>query len=141
MRANLNAATPLQELADLSIKFGSDKTRYCPVYETYFCESRDRDLNFLEIGIGGYDDPRAGGASLRMWESYFPRAKIFALDYHEKQAHAAERVKVFQGRQEDPVLLRRIANEIGRIDIVLDDGSHVSEHVITSFGEFYAKIA
>jgi hypothetical protein len=34
----------------------------------------------LEIGVGGYDSPISGGESLRMWKTYFPFAKIFALD-------------------------------------------------------------
>jgi hypothetical protein len=141
MRANLKAAPQLMELAGLSEQFGSDKTRYCPIYEEYFYGSRDLDLNFFEIGIGGHGDPQAGGASLRMWESYFPNAKIFALDYHDKQAHAAERVKVYQGSQDDKALLRRIADEIGRIDIVLDDGSHVCQHVIASFEALFPLLA
>jgi demethylmacrocin O-methyltransferase len=33
----------------------------------------------LEIGVGGYDSP-ISGESLRMWKTYFPFAKIFALD-------------------------------------------------------------
>ena len=29
--------------------------------------------------VGGYDDPCAGGASLRMWADYFPRALVVGL--------------------------------------------------------------
>src|SRR5262245_30215463 len=37
---------------------------YAPHYHNHFDPVRHRRLNVLEIGIGGYDDPNAGGGSL-----------------------------------------------------------------------------
>jgi hypothetical protein len=95
---------------------------------------RDKEINFLEIGVGGYHRPDFGGASLRMWKAYFSRANIFGLDIHDKSALEEDRIRIFQGRQSDPIALGHIASEIGRIDVVLDDGSHISSDVIASFG-------
>src|SRR5882757_4722459 len=49
---------------------------YCQHYERHFAPLRKKSLTLLEIGIGGYDDPKAGGASLRMWRKYFSRGLI-----------------------------------------------------------------
>lgn len=141
MQANLFVPTPKRELFDLCTQFGSDKLLFCPIYEDYLINSRNNEINFFEIGIGGYDDPNAGGASLRMWEAYFPKANIYALDFYDKQAHAAPRVKIFKGSQDDEALLTKIAGEIGRIDVVLDDGSHHSSHVIKSFQVLFPLLA
>jgi hypothetical protein len=115
-------------LAEIAKKYGTDKINKYAVYERYLASVRNEPVNFFEIGIGGYDDPKAGGASLRMWKEYFPAGKIFGLDYHDKSAHAEDRIRIYKGSQTDEAVLRGIAKDIGRIDIILDDGSHVSPH-------------
>ena len=88
----------------------------------------------LEIGIGGSkDDPCSGGASLRMWRQYFRKSMIYGVDIVNKRCLEEKRIKVFQGDQNDPEFLQRIAAQIGKIDIIIDDGSHISAHIITSF--------
>jgi len=78
---NLNTAMTGHDLADLARQYGTDKVPKCPIYERYFEILRDKDINFLEIGIGGYDNPNAGGESLRMWKAYFAKAHIYGLDF------------------------------------------------------------
>jgi hypothetical protein len=121
------------ELSSLATRYGSDKASKCGVYERYFNPIRHKELNFLEIGIGGYDDPKAGGGSLRMWKHYFPKAQIFGIDYYDKSVHEEARVKIFRGSQDDSGFLNIVAKAIGRIDVILDDGSHISAHIIKSF--------
>jgi voltage-gated potassium channel Kch len=106
---------------------------YGPHYERHFAGLRHRALNILEIGIGGYEDPRAGGASLQLWKAYFPRARVFGIDLHDKTALEEPRIKTFRGDQADAAFLRRVVQEIGHVDIVIDDGSHVNAHVIAAF--------
>lgn len=43
------------------------------------------------------------------------------------------RIRTIRGDQSDPDSLNRVLAEIGRPDIVIDDGSHVSRHVLTRF--------
>lgn len=112
---------------------GEDGHGYVRHYETYFAPLRLRRLNILEIGIGGYSDPEAGGGSLRMWRTYFPRSMVFGIDIHEKSIHDERRIKTFRGSQVDEHFLRRVLDEIGRVDIIIDDGSHINEHVIRTF--------
>ena len=49
-------------------------------------------------------------------------------------------VIVFQGSQADPDFLKW-AGEIGRLDIVIDDGSHFNEHVIVSVQNLFPLLA
>jgi hypothetical protein len=129
------------DLASLARAHGTDKVPKCPIYERYLGVWRDKEINFLEIGVGGYHRPDFGGASLRMWKAYFSRANIFGLDIHDKSALEEDRIRIFQGRQSDPIALGHIASEIGRIDVVLDDGSHISSDVIASFEFLFPLLA
>lgn len=125
------------ELSRLALLHGSDKNAghsYTALYHSHFAPLRGEPLKLLEIGIGGYEDPDAGGASLRMWRDYFPQGEIFGLDYHPKHI-SEERIRVFQGSQADPRVVARLIEAAGDggFDIIIDDGSHRSEHVTTTF--------
>ena len=127
----------------LALKHGTDKFThgYIPIYESHFSPLRLRKMNILEIGVGGYKDPNAGGESLRMWKEYFPNSIIHAVDIYDKTPHEEERIRIFQGSQNDPDFLKRIAQKAESLDIVIDDGSHVNEHVITSFLTLFPLLA
>jgi hypothetical protein len=131
-------------LSELALVYGTDKQvrhRYAQHYQRHFEPLRRRELNILEIGIGGYKNPKAGGQSLRMWKAYFPKARIFGIDIYDKTAHDEERIKTFQGSQTDTGFLKRVVEEIGRVDIIIDDGSHYNEHVIKSFKFLFPLLA
>ena len=68
-----------------------------------------------------------------MWKDYLPHASIYALDFHQKNLAEDERVRIFCGSQADGNMLRRIVAEMGRSDVVVDDGSHRSSDLIASF--------
>jgi len=94
---------------------------YTPHYEKHFRNLRRKKLCILEIGVGGYEDPNAGGASLRMWKYYFPKSLIFSLDIYDKTKLQERRIKIFQGSQNDPDFLRKLVEQMGGVDIVIDD--------------------
>jgi hypothetical protein len=81
----------------LSMKHGTDKLThgYIPRHEKNFSSLRIGKMNILEIGVGGYDDPKSG-KSLRMWEEYFPNSMIYGIDIHNKRPHEKKRIKIFQ---------------------------------------------
>lgn len=139
--ASLICRNDLQKLATI---FRTDKWNahwYIPHYERYFRGRQLRRLNILEIGVGGYEDPNFGGHSLRMWKAYFPKSRIYGIDCYDKRALEEPRVRIFQGRQEDPAFLRQVAEAIGRLDIVIDDGSHANAHVIAAFEILFPLMA
>ncbi len=136
LRLQMAAAQARDNLTQLALLYGSDKAgshHYTQHYQRHFAPLQQRPLNLLEIGVGGYDDPEAGGGSLRMWKSFFPHGKIFGLDYYDKSPLEEERIRIYRGDQSDEQLLRKIATEMGSLDIVIDDGSHFNPHILKSF--------
>lgn len=113
---------------------------YTPHYSTHFKKFRRKKINLLEIGVGGYENPIFGGHSLRMWKRYFPFGKIYSIDIFDKTQLAEHRIKIFQGSQTDLDFLNKVVNEIGTLDIIIDDGSHINSHVIESFEFLFPKL-
>ncbi len=131
-------------LVPLGEFFRTDKWNshwYLKHYQYYFKPLRRKKLNLLEIGAGGYEDPQHGGKSLRMWKAFFPKAMIYSIDIYDKRALQENRIRIFQGSQADEAFLRKIAAEIGRLDIVIDDGSHDNAHVIKTFRTLFPLLA
>ncbi|NHN54549.1 class I SAM-dependent methyltransferase [Calidifontibacter sp. DB0510] len=88
-----------------------------------------RPLRFLEIGV-------AEGGSQVFWRSFFgPEATIFGVDIDPSCAGLVDPTvaQVRIGSQDDPAFLRSVVEEMGGVDVVLDDGSHISEHQQASF--------
>lgn len=130
-------------LRDLAVAMGTDKEgahSYAAAYERHLGHLRGRPITLLEIGIGGYADPGKGGASLRMWKAYFPQARIYGLDLEDKSALAEDRITILRGDQGDSLFLEELATCHGPFDVIIDDGSHRCEHVITSFRALFPHV-
>lgn len=126
--------THADPLSVLALEHGTDKAAdhwYTPHYHRRFRELRDEPITLLEIGIGGYDDPAAGGESLRMWREYFSAATIVGLDISVKAP--IEGCRIEQGDQSDPRVLERLAETYGGFDVIIDDGSHRPDDVMQSW--------
>jgi hypothetical protein len=124
----------------LAKKHGTDKWgahRYAQHYQRHLEQFRDQDFNLLEIGIGGYKREGKGGASLRAWEEFFPKAQIVGLDIEDKSFVDGGRIRSYQGSQDDPELLQRIHRESGPFLVIIDDGSHRPHHIRDSFAILY----
>ena len=123
----------LNRLAGL---FGSDKYGfhfYTEQYMKLFSPLRKQKLKILEIGIGGFEDPDQGGASLLAWQYFFPNASIYGIDLYDKTKLDSKRIKTFKGSQVDRNFLTDVINNTGRMDIIIDDGSHIPIHQVESF--------
>jgi hypothetical protein len=94
----------------------------------------------LEIGIGGYQDPVSGGNSLYMWRSYFRRATVYGVDIYEKRLDEYPGIVALRADQSDPRSLQRIIATCPVFDVIIDDGSHIGEHVVTSFTELFPAL-
>jgi hypothetical protein len=137
------------ELCTLAKKYGVDKCTghsYTPVYNELLTNLRSEKLSILEIGIGNMElmkpyvlDHYKPGASLRMWRDYFPNAEIFGCDIVPEVIFTEERIKTFLVDQSNTVSLLQLMNSIKSVsssmelDIILDDGSHIEEHMRLSF--------
>ena len=132
-----------KDLSELAARFGSDKWGgrwYTPHYQKHFEPYRELPVKVLEIGIGGYDAIDAGGESLRMWKHYFRRGLIYGLDIFTKTGVEESRVSVVQGDQGDEAFLDSLGSDLGPFDIIIDDGSHMSHHVLASFNALFPHV-
>jgi hypothetical protein len=131
-------------LSDLSTRYGSDKWGglhwYTSHYMNHFSPLRYDPVRVLEIGIGGYKYESSGGGSLHMWQRFFPRGLVYGLDLYPKPNVHGSRIHTIQGDQNDRSFLRSLAARYGPFDIIIDDGSHVNEHVRTSFEELFGCV-
>lgn len=123
-------------LEELSHRYRTDKHDahfYLQHYDHHFTSRRSTPVTLLEIGVGGDDDPNAGGESLRMWREYFPDGRIIGVDRFEKRLELEDRITVLHGDQRDGSFLHTVGLDWGPFDIVIDDGSHVCSDVIHAF--------
>lgn len=126
-----------RSLTDFAKEHRTDKWGvhfYTPHYERYLGHLRDESFTLLEIGIGGYAHELTGGASLRMWEQFFPHATIVGLDIEDKEFVRTERIHPVLGSQTDEAVLGEIVRTHGAPLVVVDDGSHVPADIIATFG-------
>jgi hypothetical protein len=74
-----------------------------------------------------------------MWKQYFgPLATIIGIDIRpECAAFEEDQINIRVGDQSDPAFLRSVVEEFGIPDVVLDDGSHIMNHIKASFDYLY----
>lgn len=113
---------------------------YVDIYEAYLRDFVDDPFRLLEIGIGVsgenwdakivHGGNSEGGASLKMWQDYFPKAEIYALDINPASKFENVRVKTFVVDQGSRSELEDFKRQIGNIqfDLIIDDGSHRGDH-------------
>lgn len=111
-------------------------THYFEAYQAIFGLRRAQALRILEIGV-------YRGASLHLWKKYFdnPETVIVGIDIDPTCARfdsSSEKVHVRIGSQADAAFLEAIGREFGPFDIIIDDGSHHSSHMIASFNHLFA---
>jgi Methyltransferase domain len=109
---------------------------YLPIYDRYLAKYRGTDVKMLEIGV-------YKGGSLHLWREYLgPRATIYGIDINPDCA-AVDGVdgQVRIGSQADPAFLARVVQEMGGVDIVLDDGSHIGRHIRASLDALFPLLA
>lgn len=132
----------MKKLQEIGEQTNTDKSRhsykgmsYLNIYEKHFEEIRNEVKCFVEIGV-------LNGASLKMWEEYFPNAIIYGIDIEPNtKQYESGRIKILVGDQNDDNFLESVSQQIGEIDILLDDGSHITRHQIKSFNYLYKNVS
>ena len=116
---------------------GSPGHNYTEIYQKNFEKLQNKSLNILEIGFGG-------GDSLKMWADFFEKSNIFCIDNNlsriEEYGYTQhERIKIFFGDQSNGDSIVQAMKQIGvdKLDIIIDDGSHIREHIITTFNTLF----
>lgn len=128
----------MSTLNKIAESFGTDKSsdihNYCVKYEKYLPFERYNRLNILEIGV-------LDGQSLKTWKDYFYNSNILGIDINpDCKQYEEKRILVEIGSQADNIFLNDVMRTHGPFDMILDDGSHMNEHVIFSFEHLFQSV-
>ncbi len=93
-------------------------------------------VRLLEIGVWR-------GGSLGLWRRYFgEQAVIFGLDIDPKSAtFGSTDGEIRIGSQVDSEFMRAVIEEMGGVDVIIDDGSHLSAHVVHTLRELWPLLS
>ena len=100
---------------------------YFENYESAFEGLQKRNLVVVEAGV-------LDGGSLKMWQSFFgSTSRIIGIEKNPKAVELRSLgVEIFIADQESKADLRKVFEEIGPIDVFIDDGGHTAKGQIIS---------
>lgn len=141
----------MDKLTELAVKFSCDKLYTHSYIETGFYADQLAKVDvrrLLEIGIGFESMIRplvpryVHGASLKMWEEYFPQANIFSCDILPETLVNEGLISSVVCDQYDAGDLIRMAKGFGgNFDVIIDDGCHHPLAQVTSFYTLWPYLA
>jgi hypothetical protein len=108
---------------------------YFEIYHRHLERLRDRPLTVVEFGV-------FHGGSLQMWKDYFgPKARIVGVDLNPVCKDLAEdRIEIVIGDQADREFLRQLRQQLGPVEVVIDDGGHRMEEQVATFEEMFPAV-
>lgn len=135
-----------QTLDELGVKFGTDKSSLLHGYLKHYEDMLPKPIvvgTVVEMGLQRKDKKWSMHTlpSIRMWEQYYPDAKIYGFD-KQKITSIDPRVKYYQGDQSRIYDHIRFGEMIdGDIDVLVEDCSHRPSHQLLSFIFFWPRIS
>jgi hypothetical protein len=131
----------MSTLDEIALKHGPDKSSkyhgYTKYYEMFFEPIRNSNLRILEIGV-------QFGLSIKMWLEYFSASSIFGIDIcpiPSQYAFSDPRFKFVLGDHNNTEFWKKFIAENGSgWDIVIDDGSHYANGIVTSFNAMWPNL-
>lgn len=108
---------------------------YFEIYDRHFSRYCGRSPTILEIGV-------SHGGSLQMWREYFgPGTKLYGVDINpECRRFESEDTRIFIGDQADRDFLRKVADAVPPLDILIDDGGHTAPQMCATFDVLFSKV-
>jgi cephalosporin hydroxylase len=103
-------------------------TTYFHAYDMLLSKYRGHAITFVEVGV-------LNGGSLFMWRDYFgPKARIIGIDLNpEAKKWEKHGFEIHTGSQQDPYFWDKFRQEVGKVDVVIDDGGHTYlQQIITT---------
>lgn len=128
--ADLGHRPAIGRLDEVGIKCGTDLSSlgrdHLRSWERFLIPLREEAFDLLEIGVGD-------GASLRMWRSWFPAARLVGLDVRRVFIDPPlENCTIVHGSQTDPAVLMRLVRDY-RFRLIVDDGSLHADDKLQTF--------
>lgn len=106
---------------------------YTETYNALFEPLLQSPIKMMEIGVC---DPRFPGGSIKLWDEYFPQLWFVGMDINPdaKKYDNKGHLNIFIGDQNSRRDLIECMYIYGtNFDIIIDDGSHYGQHILTSF--------
>lgn len=124
-----------KDFEEAAVRHGTDKVRYMRYYWSHMRKWLQSPISILELGV-------FHGASVRMFAELFPQAKIHGIDINrECSKHASPpQINIHIGSQVDQRFLSGVVSSMGSVDVVIDDGSHMMDHMKTSFDILFQRL-
>lgn len=111
--------------------------RYSLIYEKFFEENRDKEINMLEIGLWC---PFFPGSSVRIWNEYFTNLNYYGIDIVDCKHLEKDKIKIFIVDQKSEEQLNNLNQNIPDMDYIIDDGCHQEDAIIISLGNLFPKL-
>jgi hypothetical protein len=127
-------AAATSSLREIMLKYGTDKGYYHEYFRTYeplFAPLREDRVRILEIGVDG-------GKSIAVWNEYFQNAELivgigYGRGFRPQSCSYIKKARCLLGDQSDTTFLdTMLHNTGGAFHIIIDDGSHVPGHQLTT---------
>jgi SAM-dependent methyltransferase len=117
----------------------SDKWEsYLRVYDRFFAPFRHEPVRIVEVGV-------QNGGSLEVLAKYFENAaRIIGCDNNPlcgNLLYDDPRISVIVGDVNSRESFALVAQTAGSIDLFIDDGSHVSRDILTTFAAYFSLLA
>jgi hypothetical protein len=114
------------------IKYDTDKVTagYEYAYEEVLSPIRNKIKLLIEIGVNR-------GGSVRAFKEYLPNSLIVGLEINKSSFFEDDRIKIEIGNATNKDFIDMILDKYGNPDVVIDDGSHFSRDIKTSFTLLY----
>ncbi len=117
----------------------SDKwSSYLKIYDELFSKFRDKKINLFEIGI-------QNGGSLEIWAKYFANANYLLGCDIDKDCGCLTfndpRICVITGDANSNAVCESVYKQTPILDIIIDDGSHLSSDIIKSFTLYFPHLS
>lgn len=108
---------------------------YLDVYHRHFERYRGNPCTLVEFGV-------YHGGSLQMWRHYLgPQARIVGVDINPRLRELGEPgIEIHIGDQADRGFLAELAQKVGPIDILIDDGGHQMAQQIATLEGLYGAV-
>lgn len=113
-----------------SPKYSIKWDNYFNIYSNILKKFVNKKIIFVEVGVGN-------GGSLFMWKKFFGnKVRIIGIELNpEAKKLEKHGFEIFIGDQANPNFWKNFYKEVGKIDILLDDGGHKNIQQITTFME------
>jgi Methyltransferase domain/Protein of unknown function, DUF273 len=130
-------------LLETSVSYGTDK-----VYEhNYFKLIYDRVLSPLKYTLSSFVEVGClNGESLLLWRDYFVNANVIGLDINSENLINAlngkdlSRLAFYNLDQSNEEQLVEMSNNLGSVDVILDDASHKMYDQQITFAKLFRNI-